>query len=177
MSWIHVRLPTYPLSCRGACVLTGNDCVAQYVPLAYRRQPELPTRRARFPEHFPGGRVQPRFSIHSAGRRPHRVLRRRGAFSPFSSSLFYTNISLYRITLQRGIDVLVVCVFFAVRKYVLNFGYRKLTHRGTPQLSPRRTRSTSRAPRRRPGPPTRTSRPQDSCALPHPGLSISPWAC
>jgi hypothetical protein len=41
MSWIHVRL----FISRGAN-LTGNGCVAQYVPLAYRRQPELPARRA-----------------------------------------------------------------------------------------------------------------------------------
>jgi len=99
-----------PLS-RGACHLTGDDFVAQYVPLAYRRQPELPARRALFPGHCTKGRIQHRFSVHSAGRRTHRILRRRGAFSSFP--LFHTISHLVPNHSQRGIDVLVVCVFAA----------------------------------------------------------------
>jgi hypothetical protein len=161
------------------CSDDGNDCVAQYVPLAYRRQPELPARRARFPGHCAKRRIQLRFSVHPAGRRTYRVLRRRGEFPLFGT----TTSNLYLITLQRGIDVLVVCVFFGKKEFSLffakkrTFWYRKLTHRGTPRLSPSHTRSTSRAPKRRLGLPTRTSRPQDSCALPRPTRSILPWTC
>ena len=81
MSWIHVRLCLSSIIARRDGWVT--ICVAQYVPLAYRRQPELPAGRAQFPGHCTKGRVQRRFSIHSAGRRPHRVLRRRSAFSSF----------------------------------------------------------------------------------------------
>ena len=49
--------PIFPLSRRAARDLTGNDRVAQYVPLAYCRQPELPARRARFRGRCTEGRI------------------------------------------------------------------------------------------------------------------------
>jgi hypothetical protein len=87
--------------------------LAQYVPLAYRRQPKLPARYAKLHRNCEEACVRFQIGVHLTGRCPYRILRRRGAFT-FLLSFRHHNI--YRTTLpQRGIDVLVVCCFLSVR--------------------------------------------------------------
>jgi hypothetical protein len=85
--------------------------LAQYVPLAYRRQPELPARYAKLHRNCAEACVRLQIGVHLTGRCPYHILRRRGAFA-FLLSFRHHNI--YRSTFRRDRSVELMFLSYVV---------------------------------------------------------------